>query len=361
MHFNNEMRRWWQFFLIFAFPVAFAGNQTTLTLRQEADRIGLSIGAAVNVAYLSEPAYTATLAREFNMLEPEDAMKWAAIRPNQATFDFKDSDRLVDFAKSHGMKVRGHNLAWGTGNPKWLTDGHFTPEQLHELLHQHIERVVGHYRGKVFAWDVVNEAFRQHGSLRDTIWYNQPGIGLAGKGTAYIEQAFRWAHEADPQTLLFYNDAEGEAMNAKSDAVFAMVQDFKRRGVPIDGVGMQMHLLNLAADADSIAANIERFSALGVQVHITEMDVAVPVDARGQPLHPEDLQRQAEIYRQIAEVCVKRLGCTALQTWGFTDKYSWLSWFTHGAKADGLLFDRHYQPKPAYTALHTVLAQQNPR
>jgi endo-1,4-beta-xylanase len=343
--------------LLLAFSVAGAAQ----SLREKADRAGVLIGAAVNVAYLSEPAYTGTLAREFNMLEPEDAMKWAAIRPDEKTFDFTDADRLVAFAEAHiledhGMKVRGHTLVWGTDNPKWLAEGHFTAGQLHDLLHEHIRRVVGHYRGKVFAWDVVNEAFRQHGALRDTIWYNQPGIGLAGNGTAYIEQAFRWAHEADPRALLFYNDAEAETINRKSDAIYAMVQDFKRRGVPSDGIGLQMHIFNLSTDAASIAANIERFTKLGVQIHITEMDVALPVDATGNPLHPADLQQQAELYRQIAADCLQHPGCTAIQTWGFTDKYSWLGWFTHGTQGDGLLFDREYRPKAAYDTLYGVFA-----
>jgi endo-1,4-beta-xylanase len=244
----------------------------------------------------------------------------------------------------------------GTHNPPWLTEGQFTSEQLYELLHEHIHRVVTHYRGRVFAWDVVNEAFDENGRLRGSLWYNRPGIGLASNGTAHLEQAFRWAHDADPHALLFYNDAEAEALNRKSDAIYSMVQDFKRRGVPIDGIGLQMHIFNLAPDIASIAANLGRFTKLGVQIHITEMDVALPVGADGTPLHPEDLERQAEIYRQISFLCRQHPGCTVIQTWGFTDKYSWLGWFTHGTQGDGLLFDRQYQPKPAYHALQQVFA-----
>ena len=332
-----------------------------LNLCQEADRIGMLVGTAVNPVYLNEPAYASTLAREFNMLEPEDAMKWTALRPDEKTFNFDAADRLVDFAEAHTMKVRGHNLLWGTHNPKWLTEGHYSPEQLNSLLKEHIQRVVSHYRGRVFAWDVVNEAFDEHGRLRDSIWYNQPGIGASGKGTAYIEQVFRWAHEADPQALLFYNEAEGEAVNAKSDAIYAMVRDFKKRGVPIDGVGLQMHILNLAVDAGSVAANIKRLVKLGLQVQVTEMDVAVPVDSAGNLLHADDLQKQAEIYRKIAETCVQSRGCTAFQTWGFTDKYSWIPRFTHGSKSDALPFDRQYQAKPAYDALLKAFAARRKR
>ena len=217
--------------------------------------------------------------------------------------------------------------------------------------------MVGHYRGKIFAWDVVNEAFDEvhPGELRSTIWRDQPGIGLAGNGNSYIERCFRWAHEADSQALLFYNDAEAETINPKSDAVYAMVRDFRQRRVPIDGVGFQMHIASLHADVQSISANIKRFAALGVQVHITEMDVALPIDADGNP-RPEDLQRQADIYREIATACVSHPGCTAIQTWGFTDKYSWIG--SHSKKTQGaaLPFDRDYRPKPAYKALRSGLA-----
>lgn len=314
------------------------------------------VGTAVNVHYLNEPAYTSALAREFNMVEAEDAMKWHALRPTQDSFDFGPADKIVEFARAHDMRVRGHNLLWSHYNPKWLEEGHFTPEQLSTLLHDHITRVVEHYRGKVFAWDVVNEAFEEHGKLRESIWYNHPGIGLKRKRTLYIARAFHWAHDADPGALLFYNDAEAETINRKSDAIYAMVKDFKRHGVPIDGVGLQMHIFNLNADVRSISANIARFTRLGVQVHITEMDVALPVDASGALHHPEELTRQAELYRQIAQACLQHEGCTAFQTWGFTDKYSWVPRFTHGEKGDALLFDRMYQTKPSYDALKQAIA-----
>jgi endo-1,4-beta-xylanase len=127
-----------------------------------------------------------------------------ALRPDQATFDFTQADRVVGFARVRGMKVRGHTLVWGWSNPPWLTSQRFNAEQLSSLLHEQITRVVGHYRGQVFAWDVLNEAIDERGQLRSSIWYEQPGIGMAGKSTAYIEQVFRRAHAVDPNALLFY-------------------------------------------------------------------------------------------------------------------------------------------------------------
>jgi endo-1,4-beta-xylanase len=333
----------------------------TPSLRELADSRGMLVGTAARAYAFSEMEYSKTLGREFNMLESEDAMKWWTIRPDRATFNFTDGDRVVAFAEVHRMKVRGHNLVWGWTNPLWLMNGGFKPEELSQILQEHISKVAGHYRGKVFAWDVVNEAFDEYGKVKPSIWYDQPGIGLAGKGTAYLEQAFRWAHAADPDALLFYNDGGGEALNEKSDAIYAMVKDFKRRGVPIDGVGLQMHIFDLAPDVEGIDANIARFSALGMQIHITEMDVALPLDADGSA-RPADLAKQAEIYRRVASACLAHSGCTAIQAWGFTDKYSWIGSATKQTKGAGLLFDRNYNPKPAYDALREVLRkkQENP-
>lgn len=320
------------------------------SLHQAGDRDGVLVGTAVRPSQLSETAYASTLAREFSMVEAEDAMKWAILRPDQATYDFRQGDEVVRFAQAHQMKVRGHCLVWGRDNPAWLTQGHFTTRQLSRLLHEHINRVMKHYAGHVFAWDVVNEALDENGNVRDSLWYNQPGIGLSQQGTAYIERVFRWAHKADPGALLFYNEAEGEALGRKSDAIYAMVKDFKHRGVPIDGVGLQLHVPNFNADIPAIAANIARLTALGVQVHITELDVSAPVDS-SVVLHPEDLTRQAGIYRGIVRACLDNPGCTAIQTWGFTDKYSWIGSHSHGTRGQALPFDRAYQPKAAYRAV----------
>jgi endo-1,4-beta-xylanase len=304
----------------------------------------------------AEAAYASTLAREFNMVEAENAMKWSSIRPTHDKFNFGPADKVVAFAQAHKMKVRGHCLLWSEYNPDWLSNGKFTPEQLSKLLEEHITTVMKHYASKVFAWDVVNESFLADGSIEPSVWYDSPGIGLAGKGTAYIEQAFRWARAADPNALLFYNDYDTEGLNAKSDAVYEMVKDFKKRGVPIDGVGLQAHILNLdMKEISSLAANLARLTALGVQVHITEMDVALPIDAKGALLDQADLARQADIYRFVATACVQAPGCTALVTWGFTDKYSWIPRHTKGAKGKALLFDEVYAPKPAYRALREVL------
>ncbi|HLZ42408.1 MAG TPA: endo-1,4-beta-xylanase [Candidatus Sulfotelmatobacter sp.] len=325
------------------------------TLRDAANSTGMLVSTAVRPDLFSEPAYAQTLAREFNMIEPEDVMKWWVVRRNPGAFDFAPGDQVVRFAHAHGMKVRGHCLVWGNDNPQWLAQSHFTPAQLADLMHDHISTVMKHYAGQVFAWDVVNEAFDENGQVKDSIWYNQPGIGLAGKQTAYVEQAFRWAHETDRHALLFYNDGGGEGLNRKSDALYAMVKDFRRRGVPIDGVGLQTHISHLEFDSAALAANIARLTALGLQVHITELDVALPTDSTGQA-QGDDVQKQADIYRGIVRACRQNQGCTAVQTWGFTDKYSWIVSHSHHTEGAALLFDRAYKPKPAYYATVEALS-----
>jgi endo-1,4-beta-xylanase len=336
---------------------AFSTPCPAQTLRDEADKIGMLVGAAVNPAKFTEDQYASTLAREFNMIEAENVMKWGAVRPKRETFNFQPGDEVVKFAKAHGMKIRGHCLLWSEYNPGWLEKGGYTAEQLSALLREHIARVMKHFSGQVFAWDVVNESFEADGDIETSIWYDAPGIGLKGKGTAYIEQAFRWAREADPKALLFYNDYDAEGLNAKSDAIYSMVKDFKRRGVPIDGVGMQLHIFKLSTDEiSSMQQNMKRLTDLGLQVHITEMDVALPMKD-GVLTSQADLEKQAEIYRFVATSCLQNPKCTAFQTWGFTDKYSWVPGFTKGEKGEALIFNRNYERKPAYDSLLKALVR----
>jgi endo-1,4-beta-xylanase len=216
---------------------------------------------------------------------------------------------------------------------------------------------VRHFAGQVYAWDVVNEAFNDDGTLRHTIWSDKPG--LASPGTGYIEQAFRWAHAADPAATLFYNDYSAEPLNAKSDAIYKMAQDFKSRGVPLDGIGLQMHLTAQPPPFSSMEANIKRLTDLGLEVQITELDVRLPVDATG-AASAADLATESRIYRQVAALCLGSARCTALQTWGFTDKYSWIPGEYHGLGA-ALEFDFHYAPKPACDALREALATSRGR
>jgi endo-1,4-beta-xylanase len=320
-------------------------------LRELADQRGIRIGTAVNPSRLTEALYADTLSREFNQVEPENSLKFGPVHPNPTEYNFGPPDSLLAFAQAHKMVMRGHTLVWHKQSPAWATNGEHTALQLATILQEHIQTVVGHYAGKVYAWDVVNEAFNDDGSLRSTLWFDVPGIGL--KGTGYIEQALRWAHAADPKALLFYNDYSAEWVNPKSDGIYKMAQDFKARGVPLDGIGLQMHLTADAPPLPGMEANIKRITDLGLQVQFTELDVRLPIETGGTAADAA-LATQAQIYRDIVALCLKYPKCTAIQTWGFTDKYSWVPGSFRGTGA-ALEFDTAYHPKPAYDAIRTAL------
>lgn len=334
-----------------------AATTASGTLRDAAANQGIIVGSAANTNALNDSEYSTVLGDEFSQLEPEWEMKFATVHPRPGTdplpYDFSLSDRLVDYALLHHMQVRGHTLFWYQALPDWLENGRYTQAQLSAIAKDHISTVLQHFGTSVYAWDVVNEAFNDDGSLRSSVWFNQPGIGYAGRGTKYIEQALVWSRAANPEVKLFYNDGGAETENRKSDAIYAMAADFKHRGVPLDGVGFQMHL-DLSSDSDQWAASVERnlkrFSDLGLEIHITELDIRLSHEMEN------DLNAQAELYARVAELCLANPTCKVLQTWGFTDKYSWISDSYYGM-GWALPWDAAYGKKPAYYALHQAFAK----
>ncbi|MGA1871336.1 MAG: endo-1,4-beta-xylanase [bacterium] len=314
------------------------------SLRALAKKNGIYIGAAVDVIALqTEDLYRQILNREFNMVTAENAMKFESLHPRYDHYDFKAADAMVDFAEAHGMKVRGHTLVWHKQLPKWLKGGDWTQDELSTILKEHITTVVEHYKGRVFAWDVVNEAVLSDGSLRENLWFDAIGAD-------YIKMAFQWAHEADPNVMLFYNDYGGEGLNQKSDAIYRLVEDMVYQGIPIHGVGLQMHIsIDEYPDPHDVYENMERFAALGVDVHITEMDVRIKI-----PVTEEGRGLQAHIYHDICEACVSSDACKAFVLWGVSDQYSWIPHFFRGWDS-GLIFDSSYNPKTAYKALTEAL------
>jgi endo-1,4-beta-xylanase len=306
--------------LIFTSPA-----QAATTLGASAAESGRYFGAAVSTQYLSESAYANTLGTEFNSVVAENAMKWDATEPNQGQFNFSGGDQLVNWAQARGMKVRGHTLVWHAQQPGWVQG--LTGQNLRNAMNNHIAGVANHYEGKVFAWDVVNEAFEWDGSRRQSNLQQQLGNG-------WIEEAFRAADAADPAARLCYNDYGTDAINAKSTAIYNMVRDFKSRGVPIDCVGFQTHIAH-NENLSSYQANLQRFADLGVDVEITELDV-------GQG------SGQANTYGTVTNACMAVARCTGITVWGVTDKYSWRT-------DNPLLFDGNYQKKAAYTSVLNAL------
>jgi endo-1,4-beta-xylanase len=327
------------------------------TLREAASNFpGLRVGAAIKSTSLTggSAAYVNTVRHDFNSPSPENDTKWGTLRPNQSPFEWAKADAIATSNRAAGQQMRGHTMQWYKSNPAWLTGGGFSTTQLRDILFDHIDQVGEHYLGDVFAWDVVNEAFNDNGFLRDGFWYNQPGIGYATEGTRYIEETFIRTAAADPDTKLIYNDYGAEEDNAKSDAIYAMAQDFVNRGVPFDGVGFQMHISGI--NYTSLRNNFKRFNDLGLDLHITEMDVRVPVDANGDAT-PASLESQADIYWNVLGVALGQPRFKSFQTWGLHDGDSWIPGFFAGYGA-ALLFDETYQRKPAYWAVWNVLANQ---
>jgi len=320
-------------------------------LRALAEKCGIKIGAAVAVRPLrDDPVYREVLAREFNIVTSENALKFAPLRPTPERFDFPGADEIVSFARQHSMAVRGHTLVWHQALPAWLMEGNFSRDQLTGILKEHITTVVGRYRGQIGAWDVANEAVARDGSMRETFWRRALGDNC-------LEIVFRWAHEADPQARLFYNDFDGEGINQKAGAIYNMVKGLLNRGVPVHGVGLQMHIgLDAYPQPQHVAANINRLAALGLEVHITEMDVKIQ---NGAGTMEERLAAQARIYRDTLKACLQASNFKAFVMWGVTDRYSWIP--IHTGKPDApLIFDESARPKPAYYALAEALSDTKP-
>lgn len=338
---------------LFAVVSTGTAQEMTPTLRELAARNNLFIGAAIFTPYLNDPGYVETFTREFNMLTPENDAKACSVQPQLGRFDFRNFDGLVALAEEHEMEVHGHTLLWHQCVPGWLANGEFTRDEAIGHMRDHIYTVVGRYKGRVAIWDVVNEGIDDSGQIRDTPWHRLIGDD-------YIELAFRFAHEADPDALLFYNDWGAEGMNPKGNAVYEMVAGLVERGVPIHGVGLQMHLEIGATEQhqyvspENLSANMERLGALGLQVQITELDVRYNGDGTD-----AIFQRQAADYYRLMQTCLDNDNCTAFIVWGVTDRLSWLrqASFVNNPTVEPLLFDSRYEPKPAYFAVLDALAR----
>jgi len=336
-------------------------------------------GTAVRLAALrNDTRYRDTFLREFDSLTAENEMKMQALQPRRGHFDFAAADEVVRFARSNGKAVRGHTLVWGQALPLWLIDhgaldkvglrlppinlpalpspigkilGQTTTlltgwrrDDLLAVMKDHVRTVMRHYAGDVAEWDVVNEPMAENGNLARTVWRRFIGPD-------YIDEALRTARAADPRAKLFINDFDVESPGPKLDGLVRLARDLVTRDVPLDGIGLQTHThVGGFPDEATLERTMRRFTRLGLDVQITEMDVAAPlVDVA----RPERQQRQALAYGAAARACNAVRKCTRFTTWGFTDAVSWLS-----AGASGLLFDATYRAKPAYAAVRSAFARR---
>jgi endo-1,4-beta-xylanase len=319
-------------------------------LNQLAVAAGLKyFGSATDNPELTDKAYTAILtnATEFGQITAGNSQKWDATEPSQGTFSYTAGDVIVDLAKKNSQILRCHNLVWYNQLPSWVSSGSWTNETLTAVLKNHITNEVEHYKGQCYAWDVVNEAISDSGdgSLRDNVFYKTIG-------EAYIPIAFSAAAAADPGAKLYYNDYSIEFSGAKTTAALGIVDLIKKAGARIDGVGLQGHFtVGSTPSARDLAGVLEQFTAKGVEVAYTELDVrhsSVPAAAAA-------VEQQAKDYTSVVQACLQVKGCVGITVWDFYDKFSWVPSTFPGA-GEACLYDDNLSKKPAWTAVSSALA-----
>ena len=302
-------------------------------------RVPYVVGAAVNAKYLKNNSdYRQLLISQFSGLTTENELKFKELRPKPGVYNWENADYLIDFAQKNKLRAHGHTLIWHGSLPSWVKKFEGDSSQWEKLMKNHIYMVVSRYKGRVTSWDVVNEAFNDNGTLRQTIW-------LRKLGPKYISRAFNYAHLADPSALLFYNDNANEASPAKRNAIIKMVTALKKQGVPIHGLGMQMHT-RLAQPNSGITAALKTAAQTGLSVHISELDVRIRPSKYSNSTDEKQAEKYWFIFTQYNKLVPKdqQFGIT---TWNLTDNDSWLN--RSGKSVDWpLLFDRNYQPKNAF-------------
>jgi endo-1,4-beta-xylanase len=340
-----------------AAPTALPGDEPAPSLKAAFGH-AMPFGSAVTPEQLRGPE-AAFIARHFNMLVAENVMKPEFLAPKQeGQYEFAAADELVNFARVHGMQVRGHTLMWHRQMPPWFfKDGGATVSRavLVARIERYIADVVGHFKGRVYAWDVLNEAVTVD---EPDVQADANGLRIAELhkiiGPEYIDIVFRAAAKADPDALLFYNDYETQ--NPKKVALISrLVQGMKARGVKIDGIGHQAHCSAGHPSVADFERAIDAYARLGVTQHVTELDIALNqnlMDNKVTTATPELLARQAQRYGELVSLFLKkRTQVTALLLWGIGDSYTWLtSWPVNRFEAP-LLFDTQLRPKPAYHAV----------
>ncbi|KAF7911231.1 uncharacterized protein EAF01_002738 [Botrytis porri] len=304
-------------------------------------------GSATDNGELTDAEYTAILSNssQFGQITPGNTQKWQYTEPSQNTFSYTKGDVVVDFAEKNDQLLRCHNLCWYNQLPSWVTSGTWTNETLIAVLKNHIKNEVTYYKGKCYAWDVVNEAFNDDGTWRSFVFYDTIG-------PEYIPIAFETAALYDPDVKLYYNDYNIESSGAKATSALNLVKSLKARGIKIDGVGLQAHFIVGSSPSESaLATTLRSFTALDVEVAYTELDVrfsTLPPTAAG-------LAQQGVDYANTVNACLSVDGCVGITIWDFTDAYSWIP-TTFTGQGDACLWYANYTIHPAYNSVVAALS-----
>ncbi|MHA8083222.1 endo-1,4-beta-xylanase [Aquirufa sp. A-Brett2-15D] len=310
------------------------------------DAVKFPLGASVNPRLMTEnEAYRNIAKNELTGMTAENHMKMMLIHPATDRFDFVKGDEIVAFAAATGKRMHGHTLVWHNQVPQWMKDFQGDQKAWEELLKNHIQTVVSHYKGKIVGWDVVNESFLDDGSLRPSLW--------ADHIPDYIAKSFQWAHESDPDAILFYNDYGQDGKPKKMKAILDLVAELKRRGIPIHGLGLQMHI-NVDSKRNELQEVLDKSVATGLKIHLSELDIAVNPKNNPDFVYEEKAAKaQSELFNYIFKSytripAAQQYGITF---WNISDKDSWLRGYFKRPKEYPLLFDENYSKKPAYTEL----------
>jgi endo-1,4-beta-xylanase len=297
-----------------------------------AEASGRYVGTAVDPGRVNDGSYGTILDTEFNSVTAENAMKWDALQPSQGQYNWTNADTVMRRAEANGQLVRGHTLVWHSQTPQWVQN--LSATQLRQAMVDHITTVMTRYKGRIAHWDVVNEAFNDDGTRRQSFWQQK-------LGDSYIADAFRAARAADPSAKLYINDYSTDAINSKSTAIYNLVSQFKQQGVPIDGVGFQAHLI-INQVPSNFQQNLQRFADLGLDVAITELDIRMQT-----PSDTSKLAAQRSDYQKSFAACWAVTRCKGVTIWGITDKFSWIPDVFPGQGA-ALVWNENYQKKSAY-------------
>ncbi|KAJ3036579.1 hypothetical protein HDV00_002539 [Rhizophlyctis rosea] len=322
---------------------AIAGVTAQPSLKSLAEAKGRYFGAAIDNGDLSNSKYTAFDAQQFDLTTPGNAMKWGPIEPNRGQFNWSPADAIVSFAQNNNMKLRCHNLVWHSQLPSWVENGSWTASTLTAAIQEHIAAVVGRYKGKCLHWDVVNEPFNEDGTFRSSVFYRVLGQN-------YFNIALNAAHQADPNAKLYINDYNIEFPGAKSTAMYNLVNSLKSQGVPIDGIGLESHLIVGQVPASSFLSNMQKLASIsGIQVAITELDIRMNT-----PASSSNLAQQKTDYYSVVSACLQVSNCVGIETWGYEDGSSWIP-STFSGQGAALPWDSNYNPKPALTGIYSAL------
>ncbi|WP_328471576.1 endo-1,4-beta-xylanase [Streptomyces sp. NBC_00448] len=313
--------------------------QAATSLHTLAEAQGRYYGTALTTSDLANGNETAIANAQFDALTPGNEMKWDTTEPGNGQYNFGPGDQIASYAKSHGMRVRGHNLVWQSQLPSWVSS--LPTNQVQSAMDAHITTEVNHYKGQIYAWDVVNEPFNGDGSFVNDVFYQ-------AMGSNYFAEALRTAHAADPNARLYINDYGIEGENAKSNAMYNLAKSLLAQGVPLGGIGFESHFIVGQVPSD-FQANMQRFASLGLDVAVTELDDRIQL-----PASTANLQQQAADYSNVAKDCLAVSRCVGISQWGVDDANSWIDGTFPGWGA-ATMYDRNFQPKPAYDSTVTAL------